>query len=135
MLHTCTTFLQTTLFNKYPVENPHSILHSQTKVCDTAKELRKKVYFPIKRETITNFRSFFTKPKQFSFSHNQLRFSKVKCAQVLSPMFSKISHSPGQSLFSSKTQETRVLPLMSHCQLLQHQHENYCFASRIPWKN
>ena len=100
-----------TIFDEYPVENTHSILRSQTKVSDTATELRKKAKSIFQsKDKQSHFRSFFTTPKQFSFSHNQLRFLKVRCAQVLSSMFSKISRSPGQSLFSSKNRRNRSAP-------------------------
>ncbi|XP_015755582.1 PREDICTED: uncharacterized protein LOC107335130 isoform X2 [Acropora digitifera] len=100
-----------TIFDEYPVENTHSILCSQTKVSDTANELRKKAKSIFQsKDKQSHFRSFFTTPKQFSFSHNQLRFLKVRCAQVLSSMFSKISQSPGQSLFSSKNKSNRSAP-------------------------
>ena len=108
-----------TIFDEYPVENTHSILRSQTKGSDTADELRKKAKSIFQsKDKQSHFRSFFTTPKQFSFSHNQLRFLKVRCAQVLSSMFSKISRSPGQSLFSSTNRSNRspthvTLPTMS----------------------
>ena len=64
-----------TIFDEYPVENTHSILRSQTKVSDTADELRKKAKSIFQsRDKQSHFRSFFTTPKQFSFSHNQLIF-------------------------------------------------------------
>ena len=66
-----------TIFDEYPVENTHSILRSQTKGSDTADELRKKAKSIFQsKDKQSHFRSFFTTPKQFSFSHNQLRFLK-----------------------------------------------------------
>ena len=139
--HNCITFLQTTspFLTSILWKTPHGILRSQTKVSDTANELRKQAKFIFQsKEKQSHFRSFFTTPKQFSFSHNQLRFLKVRCAQVLSSVFSKISQRTGQSLFSSKNKSNRSAP--THVTLpnnvwLQQQHENYCFASRIPWRN
>ena len=63
------------IFDKYPVENTHSILRTQTKPSDSADELRKKAkqIFASKEEQAT-FRSAFTSTSQFSFSENQLQF-------------------------------------------------------------
>ena len=64
-----------TIFDEYPVENTHGILRSQTKVSDTANELRKKTKSIFQsKDKQSHFRSFFTTPKQSSFPHNQLRF-------------------------------------------------------------
>ena len=126
------------IFDEYPVENTHSILRSQTKGSDSADELRKKAksIFQSKGKQ-SHYRSFFTTPKQFSFSHNQLRLLKVRCAQALSSMFIKISQSPGQSQFYSnnscntsvpthvtlptmspnKNMKMTVLPLGYHCDI------------------
>ena len=92
----------TAIFDEYSVENTHSILRSQKKGSDSADELRKKAKsISSQRINMSHQRSFFTTPKQFSFSHNQLRSLKVRCAQALSSMFIKISPSLGQSLFMS----------------------------------
>ena len=128
-----------TIFDEYPVENTHSILRAQTKSSDTADQLRKKAKAIFQsKEKQSNFRSFFTSPKQFSFSHSQLQFLKVKCAQVLSLMFKKIAQAPGESSFSSSRNnattrnpshvslptmcsniptKTTVLPLGYHCNI------------------
>ena len=115
------------------------IAHSiHRKKVDTADELRKKtksIFQSKDKESL--YRSFFTTPKQFSFSHNQLWLLKVRCAQAQSSMFIKISQSPGQSLFSSnnscntsfpthvtlptmspnKNMKMTVLPLGYHCDI------------------
>ena len=93
------------------MENTHSILCSQINSSDTADELRKKVnsIFQSKDKRL-HYRSFFTTPKQFSFSHNQLGLLKVRCAQALSSMFIKISQSPGQSQFSSNNSCNTSVP-------------------------
>ena len=120
-----------TVFDEYPVENTHSILRAQTKSSDSADQLRKKAKTIFQsKEKQCNFRSFFTAPKQFSFSHNQLQFLKVKCAQLLSSIFKQLSQTPGQSSFSSEGRsryvtlpavcsnnpmKTNVLPLGFHC--------------------
>ena len=46
----------------------------------------------------------------FSFSHNQLRLLKVRCAQALSSMFIKISQSPRQSQFPSNNSCNTSVP-------------------------
>ena len=99
------------IFDEYLVENTHSILHSQTKGSDSADELRKraKSVFQSKGKQ-SDYRSFFITPRQFSFSHNQLRLLKVRCAQALSSMFIKISQSPRQSQFSSNNSCNTSVP-------------------------
>ena len=93
------------------MENTHSILCSQINSSDTADELRKKAnsIFQSKDKQL-HYRSFFTTPKQFSFSHNQLGLLKVRCAQALSSMFIKISQSPRQSQFSSNNSCNTSVP-------------------------
>ena len=86
--------------DEYPVENTHSILCSQTKGSDSADELRKRAKSIFQSKRKQSDRSFFTTPRQFSFSHNQLHLLKVRCAQALSSMFTKIPQSPRQSQFS-----------------------------------
>ena len=100
-----------TIFDEYPVENTHIILRSQTKDSDMADDLRKKAKSIFQsKEKQSHFRSFFTAPKQFSFSHSQLQFLKVKCAQLLSTMFRKISQCPGKSQFSSQNRSSTSAP-------------------------
>ena len=104
------------IFDEYPVENTHSILRSQTKGSDSADELRKraKSIFQSKGKQ-SDYRSFFITPRQFSFSHNQLRLLKVRCAQALSSMFIKISQSQFSSNNSCNTSVPThvILPTMS----------------------
>ena len=104
------------IFDEYPMENTHSILRSQTKGSDSADELRKraKSIFQSKGKQ-SDYRSFFITPRQFSFSHNQLRLLKVRCAQALSSMFIKISQSQFSSNNSCNTSVPThvILPTMS----------------------
>ena len=122
------------IFDEYLVENTHSILHSQTKGSDSADELRKraKSVFQSKGKQ-SDYRSFFITPRQFSFSHNQLRLLKVRCAQALSSMFIKISQSQFSSnnscntsvpthvilptMSPNKNKKMTVLPLGYHCDI------------------
>ena len=105
-----------TIFDEYPVENTHSILRAQTKPSDSADELRNKAkqIFESKEQQAT-FRSAFTSPSQFSFSQNQLQFLKVKCAQVLSSMLTRIATTPGQSSFSTKGNSTTQVKFPTIC--------------------
>ncbi|KAJ7370636.1 hypothetical protein OS493_031051 [Desmophyllum pertusum] len=120
-----------TIFDEYPVENTHSILRAQTKSSDTADQLRKKAKSIFQsKDKQSNFRSFFTAPKQFSFSHNQLQFLKVRCAQLLSSMLKKISQSPGQSSFSSRNRSSKSAP--SHVTLLTMCSNNPMKTSVLP---
>jgi len=103
-----------TVFDEYPVENTHSILRAQTKPSDNADQLkqRAKIIFQSK-EKQSNFRSYFTAPKHFSFSQNQLQFLKVKCAQVLFSILKQLSQKPGEASITSKGRNKYVkLPAM-----------------------
>ena len=89
--------------DEYPVENTHSILRAQTNSSDTAADLTKKAKSSFQSKVKqSNFRSYFTPPKQFSFSHDQLRYLKVRCAQTLSSLIIKLSSSPGSSMFCNR---------------------------------
>lgn len=92
-----------TTFDEYPVENTHSILRAQTNASDTAEQLRKKAKTIFQsKESQAHFRSFFTTPKHFSYSHSRLRSLKCKCAQVLTLMIKKIFKSPPHKLMNTK---------------------------------
>ena len=113
-LYNCITYLGIYIasFGEYAVENTHSILCSQTKSSDTIDEFgTKEKYIFQSKDNQSHYRSFVTKPKQFYFSRNQLRVLKVKCAQVLSSMFLKVSQSPGHSLFSSNNRCNTSVPI------------------------
>ena len=105
-----------TIFDEYPVENTHSILRAQTKPSDSADELRNKAkqIFESKEQQAT-FRSAFTSPSQFSFSQNQLQFLKVKCAQVISSMLTRIATTPGQSSFSTNGKTSTQVKFPTIC--------------------
>ena len=110
-----------------------SILRSQTKGSDSADELRKKAksIFQSKGKQ-SHYRSFFTTPKQFSFSHNQLRLLKVRCAQALSSMFIKSLRVQGRVNSPQTTAATQVFQLMSHCQQCPPtKYEDDCFIFRV----
>lgn len=66
-----------TIYDKYPVENTHSVIRAQTKPADTAEKLQHRA----------NFRSHLTPPKQFNFSLQQLKYLKFKCAEFLTNIF------------------------------------------------
>ena len=96
-----------TIFDEYPVENTHRIIRAQTKPSDTAEQLKKKAksIFQSKAKQ-ENFRASYTLPKSFSFSHNQLKYLKVKCAEALCVIFESISQCIGKGSFFSKTHVT-----------------------------
>ena len=120
-----------TVFDEYPVENTHSIIRAQTNPYDSAEQLRKKAKSIFQsKERQSNFRSFFTAPKQFSFSQQQLQFLKVRCAQKLSSILMKMPQSPVQiplsrnrkpcirinlpTISPNDSMKTTVLPLGYH---------------------
>ena len=89
-----------TISDEYPVENTHSIIRAQTKHSDTATQLTRKVksIFQSKAKQM-NFRSTFTPPKHFSFSHGQLKYLKLKCSIFLTDLLSKIANNPSNTSF------------------------------------
>ena len=84
------------IFDEYPVENTHSVIRAQTQPSDTADKLqqRAKSIFQSKTKQ-ANFRSNFTPPKQFSFSQQQLKYLKVRCAEFLTNIFIVINEHIG----------------------------------------
>ena len=121
------------IFDEYPVENTHSIIRAQTKPSDTSSKLqqRAKSIFQSKAKQ-TNFRSTFTPAKPFSFSQKQVNFLKVKCAELLTNIFTAINKNLGAAstvirrkkkyihlphLFGQDAAKYKVLPLGFHaCQ-------------------
>ena len=72
------------IFDEYPVENTHRILWAETNSYDSVEQPRKKDKSIFEsKERQSYFRSFFTSPRKLSFSQNQLRLIKVKCAKIL----------------------------------------------------
>ena len=100
-----------TVSDEYPVENTHSVIRAQTKHSDTAAILTRKVksIFQSKAKQV-NFRSIFTPPKQFSFSHGQLKYLKLKCSGFLANVLSGIRNNPSNTTFHlSKKKNQRKL--------------------------
>ena len=91
-LYNCITYLGISIASFG--ENTHSILCSQTKSSDTIDEFgTKEKYIFQSKDNQSHYRSFVTKPKQFSFSRNQLRVLKVHCPlckEILQKKKSKI---------------------------------------------
>ena len=83
--------------------NTHSVLRAQTKPSDTSEKPtnRAKSIFESKSRQ-DNFRPIFTPPKQFSFSQQQLQYLKVKCAQFLTNILTKIHSKPGSGSMTRK---------------------------------
>ena len=160
MLHNCILRNYIAIFDEYLVENTHSILHSQTKGSDSADELRKraKSIFQSKGKQ-SDYRSFFITPRQFSFSHNQLRLLKVRCTKNLSESIllkQQLQHKCSNSCHTANNvpqqkYEDDCLPLGYHCDIkpdqtkkcdlplcnISSQDENWtllhgCFHSFIP---
>ena len=86
--------------DEYPVENTHSIIRAQTKHSDTALLLTRKVksMFQSKAKQM-HFRSIFTPPKHFSFSHGQLKYLKLKCARFLADILAAVRNNPSHTSF------------------------------------
>ena len=83
------------------------------------------------KEKQSNFRSFFTSPKQFSFSHNQLQFLKVKCAKVLTDMLKKNCTGPGRGFFFYVQRQENWSCNISH-HVFQHISQDHHSVSWIP---
>ena len=100
-----------TIFDEYPVENTHSIIRAQTQPSDTAAKLqeRAKGIFQSKTKQ-ANFRLNFTPPKHFSFSQQQLKYLKVRCAEFLTNIFIVINDHIGcaSSFIRRKTKYVRL---------------------------
>jgi len=120
-----------TIFDEYPVENIHSILRAQTKPSDSADELRNKAEQIFEsKEQQTTFRSAFTSPSQVSFSQNQLQFLKVKCAQVLSSMLTRIATTDKAHSRQMQKKKKNYSSKISN-DLCQQSHQEYCLTSWV----
>ena len=116
------------IFDEYPVENTHSILRSQTKGSDSADELRKRAKSIFQSKGKQSDRSFFTTPRQFSFSHNQLRLLKVRCAHV----YKNLSESKAESiLLKQQLQHKCSNSCHTANNVPQQKYEDDCFTFRV----
>ena len=105
-----------TISDEYPVENTHSIIRAQTNHSDTVAQLSRKVksIFQSKVKQM-NFRSTFTPPKHFSFSHGQLKFLKLQCSIFLTDLLTKITNNPSNTslqLAKSKKNPRKLTVIM-----------------------
>ena len=91
------------MFDEYPVENAHSIIRSKTNDSDTVEQLQQnaKASFQAKAAQCT-LKSYFTPPSSFTFRQKQLRYLKIKCADILSHIFIKIAQNQGKAEFKGK---------------------------------
>ena len=91
------------MFDDYPVENAHSIIRSKTNDSDTVEQLQQntKASFQAKAAQCT-LKSYFTPPSSFTFRQKQLRYLKIKCADILSHIFIKIAQNQGKAEFKGK---------------------------------
>ena len=89
--------------DEYRVENTHSIIRGNTDSSDSAEVLshKAKALFAAKTEQ-HNFKSVFTPPKNYTFSHQQLTTLKVRAAEVLLEIFN--------SLCSGQSSDTGSVP-------------------------
>lgn len=79
--------------DEYPVENTHSIIRAQTRHCDSAQQLNRKVKAIFQsKEKQSQFRSNFSTPKEYSFSQNQLKYLKFNCATLLTNVIKSIAN-------------------------------------------
>ena len=86
-----------------------SLMNIQLKIHTVFCQHKQSPQTPLKKEKQCNFRSFFTSPKQFSFSHNQLQFLKVKCAKVLTDMVKKKLHRPRERVLSLRAEARELV--------------------------
>lgn len=91
------------MFDEYPVENALSIIRSKTNDSDTVEQLQQnaKASFQAKAAQCT-LKSYFTPPSSFTFRQKQLRYLKIKCADILSHIFIKIAQNQGKAEFKGK---------------------------------
>ena len=86
-------------FDKYAVDNFHSILHKRTKETDTAEEISFKA-----RQTdaciheLHSFRSIFVPPRKFHFSSKKINKLTEKAAKFLTLKFEYLYYHPGMAV-------------------------------------
>lgn len=110
------------MFDEYPVENAHSIIRSKTNDSDTVEQLQQnaKASFQAKAAQCT-LKSYFTPPSSFTFRQKQLRYLKIKCADILSHIFIKIAQNQGKAEFKGKGKTLGWFCQQSSSQILLNQ--------------
>ena len=110
------------MFDEYPVENAHSIIRSKTNDSDTVEQLQQnaKASFQAKAAKCT-FKSCFTPPSSFTFRQKQLRYLKIKCADILSHIFIKIAQNQAKAEFKGKGKTLGWFCQQSSSQILLNQ--------------
>ena len=84
--------------DEYPVENTHSVIRAQTRHCDSASQLQKKVKAIFQgKEKQADFRNNFGHTQESYFSQNQLKNLKTNCAAHLSNILQSIASNPCKS--------------------------------------
>ncbi len=77
--------------DEYRVENTHSIIRGNTNKYDPPDLLSRKAKAIFSsKSTLNNFKSFFTRPKNYTFSRFSLKGMKVAIAKILVSIFKSI---------------------------------------------
>ena len=82
-------------FDKYPVEDFHSILRAQTSYSDNADILHQKAQaFDSNKATSKNFCTVFSVPEKYAFSRSGLEELKLHAARFICEILRNIKDAP-----------------------------------------
>ena len=80
------------IFDKYPVENAHSIIRSKTNYHDSAEKMQETARATFqRRQPQSNFQNYFAAKNYSMFSQKHINNLKLRCAKLLAVCFSNIA--------------------------------------------
>ena len=96
------------IFDKYPVENAHSIIRSKTNDHDSAEKMQETAKATFQsRQAQSNFRNYFAAKNYSMFPQKRINNLKLRCAKLLAVCFSNIAKFPTMSVLL-KQEKTKL---------------------------
>ena len=86
-------------FDKFAVDNFHSVLQKRTKETDTAEEISFKAReIDACKHKLYSFQSIFVPPRKFHFSSKKINELQEKAAKFLTLKFEDLYYHPGMAV-------------------------------------
>ena len=103
-------------FDKYPVENFHSVLRARTKEHDAADKIsfKAKEIDECKHE-MESFKSTFVPSRKFNFNSEKIDMLKSKAAEFLTTKFESLNHNPNMATLQPEFHNSQSIQLSGNC--------------------
>ena len=94
------------VFDEYPVDNFHAVLHLRTRETDSAIRINRMAReIDARKHELHNFQHTFVPQCKHNFSHKNLKILQVRTAEVLKTKIKKIIDMPGKAKTNWKSKK------------------------------